>query len=73
MLFHFAAEHKPTFFLFGEIAKEVIGIRPSYKHFASLHIVDTPVRDIVNLVTMAVLDAAVQQKLEADVTVKVDK
>ncbi|MDE6317849.1 MAG: NADP-dependent malic enzyme, partial [Muribaculaceae bacterium] len=35
--------------------------------------VDTPVRDIINLVTMAVLDAAVQQKLEAAVAVKVDK
>lgn len=35
--------------------------------------VDTPVRDIVNLVTMAVLDAAVQQKLEAATAVKVDK
>ena len=35
--------------------------------------VDTPVRDIVNLVTMAVLDAAVQQKLEAAVAVKIDK
>lgn len=35
--------------------------------------VDTPVRDIVNLVTMAVIDAAVQQKLEQAVAVKVDK
>lgn len=35
--------------------------------------VDTPVRDIVNLVTMAVIDAAVQQKIEAAVAVKVDK
>ena len=35
--------------------------------------VDTPVRDIVNLVTMAVLDAAVQAKLEQAIAVKVDK
>ena len=25
----------------GEIAKEVVGIRPSYKHFASMHIINT--------------------------------
>lgn len=35
--------------------------------------VDTPVRDIIGLVTMAVLDAAVQEKVENESAVKVDK
>lgn len=44
----------------GEIAKEVVGIRPNYNHFASLHIINT------KRGTFFLADTQVNKKIDAD-------